>query len=1011
MKNVSFFRTAVVLLLVLSICVTALLPVSGAEEQDFVSASDLNNLYDPARSFAGYITGQNAEKSSTSHYTTHYLQVEPGDVLTFGPANPTQGFHLHGYNSANAIVDNTVRADRLEVVDNFGNYVIYAYTVPQGVTQVRIANASAINAIFTVTHNQKFSVETFYEYWNAEGRGDAIKSFGQYFGTRTDSVLHEKSALFVGDSISCGSQDNSLYYRAWAGRIGSVNEMDYVNASVSGASCSTTRPSKRIVSQLMSNGDRAFDYVILHGGVNDAWDTETVGTVSEGFSPQSFDTSTFAGGLEEMFYQATRLFPNARLGYIINFKAPSCTKGTVSNMSAYVAVAKQICEKWDMPYLNLYEDEEFCNNVLKVTTNEFLPDYIHPNAAGYDLIYPKVEEWMETLAVYSKEIPEAEVIEIRTEAELKDISKLLTGNFRLMNDIHLTEPWSPISTFEGTLDGNGFAIVGMEINNAATTNWGVSGLFGISKNAEIRNLTVYGKITNNVADMAVQLGGIVGNPTNTLFENCVSYVDISSGSNSGRVYAGGIAGVTQEITTFTNCKNFGAFTIDNSASAASATYVGGICAYTNGTAYFTGCENLGSITSRPLGGGSAHVGGILGYGEYRENGVTKITDCVNHGAINAIGFAGGIHGYSKNYSVQIRSCINAANVTASSMAAGICAYVGLNTACKDLVITDCVVGGENGKTVTIKATGENGGNLNETYAGGVFGSMVADGRTAEIARCVNLARVESAGRYLAGVIAQLNTKNKASVSVTHCVNLGSAFSSFTSDGFAAGILARASASGEVKCNLDLGTLEYGGEKYVGGIGGSEGKLSYLNNYTRYPAVLGYGQSAIANEGNAVLEESTDLSAVVAVLNGLDDVKPFALSEDGKTITVAYEEIPAPSQAQAAPEKPEDPPVVVPPVEDTTEEPTDEVDPPVITPPTDEPTNEVKPPVTNSPTEAPTDEIAPPVITSPTEEPTQAPGVGEGNESESGCGSAVSVGAILPVLFTALLGMAWRKREQ
>lgn len=64
-------------------------------------------------------------------------------------------------------------------------------------------------------------------------------------------------------------------------------------------------------------------------------------------------------------------------------------------MDEYVAVAKKICEKWGVPYLNIYENEDFCSNVLKVRSNENLPDFIHPNTHGYDLLYPLIEEWME----------------------------------------------------------------------------------------------------------------------------------------------------------------------------------------------------------------------------------------------------------------------------------------------------------------------------------------------------------------------------------------------------------------------------------------------------------------------------------------------------------------------------------------------------------------------------------------------------------------------------------------
>lgn len=252
---------------------------------------------------------------------------------------------------------------------------------------------------------------------------------GRDFGKRTDSVLYEKSALFVGDSISYGSTDDSTYYKkgAWAGRIGTVNSMDYVNASVSGASCSTIRGENRILKQLQSHEGTHFDYVILHGGVNDAWSLAPVGkmTASDCFDVDKFDVTTFAGGLEEMFYYAIGLYPDAKIGYIINFKAPMCQKGTVKDMDEYFAEARKICKKWNIPYLDLYADDDFCEDELLVETTECLPDYIHPNGAGYDILYPVIEAWMETLRTYG-EPEETEPLSTQPTTQLTTVATTTT---------------------------------------------------------------------------------------------------------------------------------------------------------------------------------------------------------------------------------------------------------------------------------------------------------------------------------------------------------------------------------------------------------------------------------------------------------------------------------------------------------------------------------------------------------------------------------------------------------
>lgn len=216
-----------------------------------------------------------------------------------------------------------------------------------------------------------------------------------------DSPLYGKTALYVGDSISYGAGEDT--HRGWAGRIGAKYAMKTDNNSVSGTSLSVSRPG-RIITQLKQAKNNTYDYVILHGGVNDAWDSVKVGKMSGSFDLASFDTGTFAGGLEELFYHAVQYFPLSRIGYIFNFRI-TLDSGNLADMSAYFDVAKQICQKWGIPYLDLYNDDNINTNVLKNTTTEYLLDLVHPNAAGYNLLTPYIAAWMETLPSCKTEIP------------------------------------------------------------------------------------------------------------------------------------------------------------------------------------------------------------------------------------------------------------------------------------------------------------------------------------------------------------------------------------------------------------------------------------------------------------------------------------------------------------------------------------------------------------------------------------------------------------------------------
>ena len=242
------------------------------------------------------------------------------------------------------------------------------------------------------------------------GKCPGHDEYGKYIDYRKD-VFKNKKALFIGDSICAATSRNETEteYRGWAGRIGYSTGMECVNGGVSGASLSTKGPNadasgnstKRILTQYMAVKDEHFDFIIMEGGVNDAWVSAEVGSVSASFNVEDFNVDTYAGALEELFYHVTKNHSNAKLGYMFTFQAPNFGTGRVSDMSEYYNTAKAVCEKWNVPFLNMYEDEQL-NAEMKVDTNENLPDWIHPNTAGYNVLYTYIMYWMETLPVYSE---------------------------------------------------------------------------------------------------------------------------------------------------------------------------------------------------------------------------------------------------------------------------------------------------------------------------------------------------------------------------------------------------------------------------------------------------------------------------------------------------------------------------------------------------------------------------------------------------------------------------------
>ncbi len=218
------------------------------------------------------------------------------------------------------------------------------------------------------------------------------------------SILKDKSIIFFGDSITAG--DNTNNYRSWPVQVSEITGANVKNAGVGGASAAYIegRPNF-IINQLHTNKDGIYDYVILHGGVNDMG-RAPIGKISVGFDLNEFDNTTFAGGLETIFYYAYKYFGGARMGYIINYQVGNDILGEIFDE------ARKICDKWNMPYIDLYSgtvlvdgvEKSISLDILETPTRKYfaLPDMItdvHFSEEGYNIISPYIAEWIPSLSV------------------------------------------------------------------------------------------------------------------------------------------------------------------------------------------------------------------------------------------------------------------------------------------------------------------------------------------------------------------------------------------------------------------------------------------------------------------------------------------------------------------------------------------------------------------------------------------------------------------------------------
>lgn len=161
---------------------------------------------------------------------------------------------------------------------------------------------------------------------------------------------------------------------------------------------------------------------------------------------------------------------------------------------------------------------------------------------------------------------------ITTEEELRNMKP--AGNYILQNDITLTEDWTPIDYFEGTLDGNGHTISNVVINRADT---GGVGFFKTAGNgAVIKNLGIVGTVTQTGYGQA---GGLVGQTKSDglTISDCYVKADV----NGNQYYhVGGLVGQMGHQGTIEN-----SYFIGNLTGGTDYAYAGGLAGqtYSDGT--------------------------------------------------------------------------------------------------------------------------------------------------------------------------------------------------------------------------------------------------------------------------------------------------------------------------------------------------------------------------------------------------------------------------------------------
>ena len=199
--------------------------------------------------------------------------------------------------------------------------------------------------------------------------------------------------VFIGDSITAAGG-----YKGWSGELEEHYGINRFNIGVGGTSyahCDVRTQIFDQVSHIPSGVD--VDFFILNGGVNDVWSSLNLGSVSSvnaaTATVNDFDTTTTAGAMEQMFCYLRTNYPNAKVGFVITYNCLESSFDSKAYAEQFVPLAKAVCDKWDVPYLDLVNNEEF-NAEFNVMPGKHTYDGVHGNDIGYDLCMRQIAPWM-----------------------------------------------------------------------------------------------------------------------------------------------------------------------------------------------------------------------------------------------------------------------------------------------------------------------------------------------------------------------------------------------------------------------------------------------------------------------------------------------------------------------------------------------------------------------------------------------------------------------------------------
>lgn len=215
--------------------------------------------------------------------------------------------------------------------------------------------------------------------------------------------LKGKTLLFLGDSITAGSGVSGKEETYWY-RLGQKTGASCIGYGVGGT---------RIAEQQQPDSFEALgnfctraqqmqkkaDAIIVFGGTNDYGHGDApLGT------PQDRTPKTFYGALHTLILYLLNAYPTAQIVFLTPLHRVGETDRLYNergmrlsgNLQTYVDIILAVCGEYGLPVLDLFRTSGLQPNVPIIKEN-FVPDGLHPNAAGHRRLAERLESFLKAL--------------------------------------------------------------------------------------------------------------------------------------------------------------------------------------------------------------------------------------------------------------------------------------------------------------------------------------------------------------------------------------------------------------------------------------------------------------------------------------------------------------------------------------------------------------------------------------------------------------------------------------